>query len=335
MPKNTMLNDTIIASIVMPIYNEELYISNCIESLLKQDFNREAMEWIFVDGRSTDHTMSILNKYQVAYPKLIKVFENEHTTVPYAMNIGIKQAKGKYIIRLDAHAEYANNYISKCVELLNKNIADNVGGALETKGRGFTGKTIAKMLSSKFGVGNSGFRTFSKDMYVDTVPFGAFKKEVFEKWGLYDERLTRNQDNELNYRIRKNGGKVFLSNEIHLSYYCRDSLKEITRMAKNNGQWNIITMKLCPGSMGLRHFIPMLFVLSLVFEFIFMFYFDFAKYIFFSELLLYFLFDIIFSFKLSETILEFLYLLLLFPAFHISYGIGSIIGLIRQFKFRR
>lgn len=335
MSENNMLKNQIIASIVMPIYNEELYISNCIRSLLKQDFDRELMEWIFVDGKSTDNTMSILKTYQSTYPKLIKIFENEQKTVPYAMNIGIKQAKGKYIIRLDAHAEYANNYISKCVELLDKNIADNVGGVLETKGNGFTGKTIAKMLSSKFGVGNSGFRTFSKDMYVDTVPFGAFKKEVFEKWGLYDERLTRNQDNELNYRIRKNGGKIFLSNDIHLSYYCRDSLKGIAKMAKNNGQWNIITMKLCPGSMGLRHFIPMFFVLSLVLEFIFTFLFDLGKYIFFGEFILYFFLDFIFSIKLSKTILEFLYLILLFPVFHLSYGIGSIIGLIQQFKYRR
>ncbi|MDE5766902.1 MAG: glycosyltransferase family 2 protein, partial [Clostridia bacterium] len=251
-------------SVVMPILNEEKYIENCINSLLMQDYPADCMEWIFVDGCSTDRTLEILNEFYTKYPHLIKILNNPKRIVPCAMNIGIAASTGKYIIRLDAHAEYATDYISKCVECLNTVDADNVGGVAQTKSKGFTGNAIAKMLSSKFGVGNSQFRTNGKSGYVDTVPFGAFRREVFSQYGGFDERLVRNEDNEINYRIRKNGGKVYLSDDINLTYYCRDSVKGISAMAKSNGTWNVITMKLCPGSMGIRHFIPFTFVLSII-----------------------------------------------------------------------
>lgn len=314
-------------SVIIPIYNEEKYIVNCVDSLLLQDYPKEYMEWIFVDGMSTDATVSIVLDYIKINPELIKLYFNENKTVPYAMNIGIKRAKGDYIIRLDAHAEYSNNYLSMCVELLNETDADNVGGVADTKGNGFVGCTIAKMLSSRFGVGNSKFRTCGKDGYVDTVPFGAFRKEVFKKYGLYDERLTRNQDNEMNYRIRKNGGKIFLSNKIKLSYYCRDSVKGISNMAFKNGLWNIITMKLCPGSMGLRHFIPLIFVLSLIFLPVLNFHNGIIIYVLSFELILYLALDIFYSFKQSKNIIEILLLIILFPIFHIFYGLGSLIGI--------
>ena len=330
-----VLNQLIEVSVVMPVYNEELYIRNCIESLLRQTFPLEKMEWIFVDGMSKDKTVEILEEYKTKYPKLIKIYRNKHQTVPYAMNIGINEANGDYIIRLDAHADYAEDYIYQCVRYLNETGADNVGGVLTTKGKGFLGETIAKMLSSKFGVGNSGFRTSANDGYVDTVPFGAFKKEVFEKYGLYDTRLTRNQDNEMNYRIRKNGGKIYLSNNIKLSYYCRNTFKGIVDMALKNGKWNIITMKLCPGSMGLRHFIPMLFVISLLCFPILIYFFPSFQILFFIEILLYLGLDIYYSFKISSNLFQGFILFFLFLTFHISYGIGSIIGLFQQLYYRR
>lgn len=125
--------DEVFVSIVMPVYNEEKYIVNCIDSLLKQDYSQNLMEWIFVDGMSSDNTKQLIQQYIEKYPTLIKVYDNPNKTVPYAMNIGIGNAKGKYIIRLDAHADYSKNYISKCVYYLNTTNADNVGGIAETK----------------------------------------------------------------------------------------------------------------------------------------------------------------------------------------------------------
>lgn len=315
-------------SVVMPLYNEEAYIGGCIDSLLRQNYPKEEMEWIFVDGMSKDKTVSIINSYKERYPDLIRVFENPNKTVPYAMNIGINKAQGKYIIRLDAHADYATNYFSKCVHYLDSTDADNVGGVAETKAKTKFGETIAKMLSSRFGVGNSQFRTGGSSGYVDTVPFGAFRKEVFDKYGGYDERLTRNQDNEMNYRIRKNGGKIWLADDIHLTYYCRDSLSGICKMAMQNGRWNIITMKLCPGAMGIRHFIPLGFVLSLIGLPIMCCFIHGVKWMLLAELVMYFALDILFSAKLSNKFVEICELIFLFPAFHITYGIGSLRGII-------
>lgn len=331
-----MYDSNIIVSVVMPVYNEEKYIDKCIQSLLIQDYPKKNMEWIFVDGISKDKTIEILKKYVKQYPELIRIYENPNKIVPYAMNIGIVKSVGKYIIRLDAHSDYSIDYISKCVYYLDNTEADNVGGIAETKAFSSMGNVIAKMLSSKFGVGNSRFRTNSESGYVDTVPFGAFRREVFKKYGGYDERLARNQDNEMNFRIRKNGGKIFLSNDIHFSYYCRDTIKGIAKMAKINGKWNVITMKLCPGAMGLRHFIPFIFVMSVLFLLIGSFLNPILLWVLGIELSLYLILDIAFSFKLANNVKELMKLLYLFPIFHISYGIGSFIGIASLFtrKYR-
>lgn len=322
----------IIVSVVMPIHNEEKYIRRCIDSLLLQDYPQEKMEWIFVDGCSNDRSVEIIEEYQNKYPNLIKLYHNPKKIVPGSMNIGIDASCGKYIVRLDAHADYATDYISKCIFYLENTLAENVGGVAETKADGFVGGAIAKMLSSKFGVGNSHFRTNGESGYVDTVPFGAFKREVFSKYGGYDERLVRNQDNEMNFRIRKNGGKILLASDIHFSYYCRDSVKGISKMAISNGMWNIITMKLCPGSMGIRHFIPFLFVISLpglgalgLLHSAFWLMLG-------LEFLLYLSLDTVFSARQATSVEEFMVLLALFPIFHLAYGYGSLIGILKLFK---
>ncbi len=316
-------------SVVMPVYNEEAYVDKCVQSLLLQDYPLDDMEWIFVDGNSKDKTLEILNKYAEQYPELIRIYHNPDKIVPYAMNIGIEASSGKYIVRMDAHADYAVDYISKCVYYLKNTDAENVGGVAETKSHGLVGNAIAKMLSSKFGVGNSHFRTNGSSGYVDTVPFGAFKREVFRKYGGYDERLVRNQDNEMNFRIRKNGGKIYLANDIHLSYYCRDSIRGIAQMAKKNGMWNVITMKLCPGSMGIRHFIPLTFLLSVLALAVLSIFHWFFALLLGAELLLYSIMDVFFSFRCGKSAKERLMLIILFPIFHFSYGFGSVLGLVK------
>ena len=314
-------------SVVVPVYNEEHYIHKCVSSMLEQDYPKAHMEWFFVDGMSTDKTREILAQYQKEYPGLIHVLDNPNKIVPYAMNIGIRQCRGQYIIRLDAHAEYAADYFTKCVEVLEETGADNVGGVMETKARTPIGATIAKMLSSKFGVGDAQFRIHGQDGYVDTVPFGAFRREIFDKIGLYDERLVRNQDSELNYRIIHNGGKIYLSSKIKLAYYCRDSVKGIVKMARMNGKWNIITSKFCPGSMRLRHFIPFFFVMSLIGMPILTLLWHPFGWLFALEMLAYFSLDALFSHKAAGNLKEFFQLMALFPTFHIAYGWGSLEGI--------
>lgn len=316
-------------SVVVPVYNEEKYIASFVESLLLQDYPAACMEWIFVDGGSSDETVSLLRELQSRQGDIVQIAHNHNKTVPYAMNIGIRQARGEYIVRMDAHAEYAKDYISTCIEVLQETGADNVGGVATTKGRGFMGATIAKMLSSKFGVGNSGFRTNAGDGYVDTVPFGTFRREVFERWGYYDERLTRNQDNEMNYRIRSNGGKIYLSNRIKLAYYCRDTLPGILKMAFQNGEWNVVTMSLCPGSMGLRHFVPLVFVASILMLGLLSLVLPIFGLLLIAELLAYFVLDGYFSFVNASGLVQFGLLFVLYPLFHVCYGLGSFRGFLK------
>lgn len=323
------MSEQALVSVVVPVRNEERYLKECLGSVLAQDYPRDCLEVFFVDGRSTDRTRTILREYQAQYPGLFFLLDNPDRTAPYAMNIGIRASRGKYLVRLDAHAEYAPDYISQCVHYLETTDADNVGGAVATKSRGFVGGAIAQMLSSSFGVGNSRFRTDGKDGYVDTVPFGAFRREVFERYGLYDERLTRNQDNEMNYRIRRGGGKILMSHDIKLAYYCRDTLGGILKMGFENGKWNLITLFLCPGAMSLRHFIPFLFVLSLIALPLLGLLTPWFWRLLAAEGALYLLLDLLFSAKLSakSRASYFPLLLLLFVLFHISYGLGSFAGI--------
>lgn len=315
-------------SVIVPVYNEELYLDACVGSMLAQDYPKESMEWFFVDGMSTDRTLERLEAYQSRFPGLIHILKNPDKTVPYAMNLGIRASKGVYIIRLDAHAEYAEDYFTQCVRLLEETGADNVGGVMETKARTPRGELIARMLSCPFGVGNSQFRINGKDGYVDTVPFGAFRRDIFDRIGLYDERLSRNQDSELNYRIIHSGGKIYLSNRIRLAYYCRETVGGIMKMGLTNGRWNIITSKLCPGSMRLRHFIPCLFVLSLIGLPILTALWRPVFWLFLLELLAYAALDLRFSAGLSQGLRETAFLAGAFPCFHCAYGWGSLLGIL-------
>ena len=320
---------SIIVSVIIPVFNEEKYIENCIKSLLNQTFPKEQMEWLFLDGNSSDLTVSIIETFEEQYPALIHIINNPNRTQAYAMNIGIREAKGKYIVRLDAHADYDEQYIYECVKLLDTGMYENVGGIAETCARTKFGKTVALMMSSKFGVGNSQFRTSEKGGLVDTVPFGAFRKDHLLNIGGFDERLDRNEDNEINYRIRKNGGKVYLSPTIKFKYYCRDTLGGILKMAFQNGKWTIIASKLCPGSMSIRHLIPLLFVLSLITLVPLSFVSAWFGSILLFELVLYCSLLLIFSLKTNSNIETVMKLVLLFPAFHIAYGCGSLCGILK------
>ncbi len=325
-------------SVVIPIYNEEKYINGLIESLLKQDYDKNKLEILFVDGNSNDNSRAMIKEKISSHNINYSILDNEKRITPISMNIGIKAAKNDIIIRLDAHSEYPDNYISKCVYYINSIDADNVGCILETKSTGKKGQAISEVLSSKFGVGNSNFRTNAKSGYVDTVPFGTFRKKLFEKIGYYDERLPRNQDSEFNSRILKSGGKIYLFDDIKIIYHPRDTIYKLVKMAILNGKWNLYTNYLVPGSMRLRHFIPFIFVLSLLAGIICcLMNWKILISIFLIELTLYLLLDIIYSMKSVKKhgILVGLLCLIIYPIFHITYGIGTFLGLFLIFKNRK
>lgn len=326
----------VIVSVVIPVYEEERYIASCIESLFRQDYPKDYMEWIFVDGGSNDSTTDIIRGYMEKHPKLIRLENNSKRTQSCAMNIGIKSACGKYIVRMDAHSTYADDYITKCIYYLEYTGADNVGGVIKTTSNTFIGEVMASMVSSSFGVGRARFRIGCKDGYVDTVPFGTFRKSLFYDIGFYNEHLDRCEDGELNYRIRKNGGKIYISNDIKLTYYCRDEVGAMMKMAYQNGLWNVVAMYLCPKSMKTRHFVPLGFLFSLTAMPLFAWKYELMllKALCVACLCLYALLDMFFSVKLSleKGIKHMALLLILFPAFHISFGVGSFAGLTRLLR---
>ncbi len=317
-------------SVILPVRNEERFITACVESIFSQDYPADMMEVIFVDGCSDDKTVPMLKEMQKEHPQIV-VYDNPNRTVPYAMNIGIKNSRGEVIVRLDAHAEYPPDYIRLSVETLLTVDCDNAGGVAKTVGRGFMGSAIAEMLKTPLGVGNSTFRISDKDGYVDTVPFGCFRRELFDRIGGYDERMTRNQDNEMNFRIRKNGGKIYLNHNIRVIYYCRDTLRGIMKMGFMNGKWNVITMTLVPGSMGVRHFVPMAFVLSTILLVLLTLL---THSMLFGGLLAlewgaYLLLDGFYSYTIAREKgwKYFPVELILYPAFHFAYGFGSLFGI--------
>ena len=304
--------------------NEEKYIENCINSLISQTFPKCQMEWLLIDGDSDDNTVAICKKFEKDNP--IRILRNPDKKTTYALNLGIKESIGKYIVRMDAHALYDKNYIEKCVFYLENTDADNVGGIAITEAKGFVGTAIAKMLSSTFGVGGSAFRVSSESGYVDTVPFGAFRREVFERIGLFNNDLPRSEDNDINARIRESGGKIWLSNEIRFTYYCRDNVRDILSMGLKNGNALFHTLKVNKEAMSLRHFVPFLFFLSILILPVLSLLCPVFKYIFITEWALYLLLDFYFSFIKNGK--YGVVLLWLFPLFHFVYGLGSFIGLL-------
>ncbi len=320
-------------SVIVPVLNEEKYINGCLDSLLKQDYPKENLEIILVDGNSNDKTVDIIKEYTQKY-SFIKLVSNPQKTVQYAMNIGIKNSSGKYIVRMDAHAEYSSDYISKCIEYLKKTKAANVGGTTVVRGKSFTQKVIAAAYHSPFALGGSKHYDENYEGYADTVAWGAFEREYLLKIGMYDEKLPRSEDDDLNFRIIERGDKIFVTPKIKSIYYPRDSFLKLFKQYFEYGKWKVAVIKKHHKPSRIAHLVPMMFVLFLIFGMILSFFGSFFKFAYLSVLSFYVLINLIFSFKNKYT-WDFLSKTGLFVAhlvIHVSYGLGFLSGI---FKFLR
>jgi len=326
-------------SVICPIFNEEKYIVKCVESVLQQDYPQTDMEILFIDGMSSDRTREIVSVYSKKYNN-IKLFDNPNHTVPYAMNIGIKAAKGDIIVRLDAHAEYPVNYISTLTNVLIDKSCDNVGAPCITDVINKNPKTLAirEVLCNKFGIGNSAFRTgINETKEVDTVPFGCWNRKVFDQYGLYDTRLTRNQDIELNKRIINGGGHIFITPQTYSIYYARETFTAIAKNNYQNGKWNIMTVYYTGQfkSLSIRHFIPLIFLLSLTIPIIFSLVTPWALTITALSSVAYLTLIMFISISLSlRKGLDFVFLIKAFITLHFSYGYGSLVGIFKIISHR-
>ena len=268
--------DLPIVSIVMPVRNEADFIGQSLTSVLAQDYPMSQVEVLVVDGMSTDGTRQIVEDLARRYAgslspvpghrsPVIRLIDNPGMIVPTGMNIALGQARGDIIVRVDGHCEISPDYISRCVEHIMKVGVDGVGGSVETVGETPTAKVIAVAMSSRFGVGDSAFRTEAgKTMLADTIPFPAYTRSIVEKAGGYDEELVRCQDDEYNYRLRKMGARLLLAADVRSRYYSRASLQSLSRQYLQYGFYKVRVLQKHPRQMRLRQFAPPSFVLGLV-----------------------------------------------------------------------
>ena len=258
-----MTSGTRFVSVIMPCREEEKYLARALTSILANDYPRDRMEVLVVDGMSTDGTREIIAAFARKNP-CIRLLDNPKRIVPTAMNIGIAQARGEVIVRVDAHSTYPPDYISSLVAWQEKTGADNVGGSWRIRPGGDTSmaRAIALGLAHPFGVGNAYYRIgVSAPRWVDTVPFGCYRREVFSRHGLFDEDQVRTEDDEFNLRLRKKGGRTLLVPEITIDYYARDRLPQVWRMYYQYGYFKPLVARKLGLVLGLRQFVPSLLVL--------------------------------------------------------------------------
>jgi len=254
-------------SVIIPCYNEQATIGLLLEALLIQTYPRREFETIIADGMSSDRTRKVITDFQRVHPDFeLKVVDNLKRIIPAALNRAIEAATGEFIIRLDAHSMPQEDYIARCVEALEMGKGTNVGGIWQIKpgGKGWIARSIASAASHPLGVGDARYRYAEKASVVDTVPFGAFRKELITQIGSFDETLLTNEDYEFNVRIRQSGGIVWLDPAIRSTYFARASLGELARQYWRYGFWKARMLRRYPESIRWRQAIPPLFVLSLL-----------------------------------------------------------------------
>ena len=249
-------------SIIIPCRNEAGYIERCLDSILAGEYPVDHLEILVADGRSTDGTRQILESYTRRNPAVV-LLDNPEGTTPSGLNTAIRASSGTIVIRMDAHVLYPADYIPRLVQALHESGADNVGGVLETLPAEDTpiARAIALGMSHRFGVGNAHFRVGTTERReVDTVPFGCFRREVFNRVGLFDEELIRNQDDEFNFRLIARGGRILLLPDVSCRYFARPSLRQLSRMYYQYGYFKPLVARKIGRVMTVRQLIPALLV---------------------------------------------------------------------------
>lgn len=322
-------------SIIIPARNEEKYISKCLDSVLQQSYSQDLIEIIVIDGMSTDNTESIVRQYMEKY-KNIKLLFNERSVTPVSMNIGIKNSTGDITIIFGAHSFMDEHFVKNNVRNLLNNNVDCSGGVVKFINEGFMTKCIALATSCTFGAGNALYRYTDVEQYVDTVPFGAYKKHTLDIVGYFDEELVRNQDDELNFRVTENGGKILLSPDIISFYYSRSSLKKLWLQYKQYGFWKVRVIQKHKRPAALRHLVPVLFLLTLLVTGFAGIFSDIFRGLFYFVMASYLTVDILYSFKVSlkNEFSTMKCLPIIFPIIHIGYGYGFMLGIINFYMLK-
>ena len=325
-------------TVIVPCRNEEDYIEETIMNIIQQDY--PDIELLIIDGESSDKTTDIILQLARTHPA-IRYYNNPHKTVSFALNLGIQQSTGEIIIRMDSHSLYPANYISELVKHLIEFKVDNVGGVCVTHPGNSTNKALAisEATSNIFGIGNSSFRLKTEAIKeVDTVPFGCYNRELFNRIGMFDEELIRNQDDEFNGRVIKNGGRILLIPSIKIEYFARTTFLKVSKMFYQYGLFKPLVTKKLGNPTSIRQFFPVvfLFVLALA-PVAYLLNFE----LFMADLgivSIYLVLNLFFSMRIAisnRNIGLFFYMPLTFLIIHLSYGFGYLYGFIRFIIFRQ
>jgi len=327
----------IFVSVIVPCRNEVDYIDTFFMSLLNQKLENIVFEIVIADGMSDDGTREKLCKISDKYNK-IKVIDNPERTTPCALNNAIRASRGSIIVRMDVHSEYSPDYISQCINVLESTGADNVGGAWHAKGKSFLQNAIALAFQSPFSSGGAGSHSLAYEGEVDSVYLGCWKKSTLEKIGLFDEELVRNQDDELNLRISRSGGKIWQSASIQSWYYPRSSLLALFKQYMQYGYWKVRVIQKHKLPASLRHIVPGTFVACLMFLGIMSLFYKPALLALISLLCCYlfgtFIATIV-ACRSPEALQYIAVMPFVFAAYHFGYGYGFLRGVIDFFIFKK
>jgi succinoglycan biosynthesis protein ExoA len=333
---------SVTVSIIVPCRNERSSIGSFLNGILDQDFEGIIPELLIADGLSDDGTRDIIRLHESSMP-WTRLLDNPGKYVSAGLNLALREAKGEIVIRMDVHTTYAPDYVRECVRTLIETGAQNVGGPALTVANGYTQRAIAAAYSHAFACGGPRFHDRSYEGYVDTVTYGCWRKKTLEELGGFDEKLVRNQDDELNLRIIHNGGKIWQTPRIKSWYSPRCTLAALGLQYFQYGYWKVAVIRKHRLPASFRHLIPAAFVLFLMLGAIgsLLSLVDFAHWsavpmLYASVLCIYALCDIAASAVAAAAngLSLFPSLLIVFPVYHLSYGTGSMLATFCALKRR-
>ena len=306
-------------SVILPVLNEESHLEGAIRSILSQKY-LGSIEIILALGPSRDRTNEIARTISQQEPRVILV-ENPTGRTAAGLNLALRASHNPVVVRVDGHAQIPDDYLALVVEILNSTGAVNVGGVMAAIGTTRFEKAVAAAMRSPLGVGASRFHTGGKAGAVDTVYLGAFRREALLAIGGFDERFTRAQDWELNFRLRENGGLVYFDPRLHVTYRPRSTVKALAKQYFEYGRWRRVVSRRHVGTINFRYLAPPTalvgITLSLVCGIV-------VAPIFYLPSAIYLAFLLLASIKIASSVIEFLTLLVVIPTMHFSWGAGFI-----------
>jgi len=306
-------------SVILPVLNEESHLESAVLSVLSQDY-RGPLEIILALGPSRDRTNEIATKL-ASQDNRVRLLDSPTGKTAAGLNLALSASKSPVVVRVDGHAQIPSNYISLIVEILNRTGAVNVGGVMAAVGTTAFERAVAGAMRSPLGVGASRFHTGGEAGEVDTVYLGAFRREALIAIGGFDERFTRAQDWELNFRLRENGGVIYFDPRLHVTYRPRSSVGALAKQYFEYGRWRRVVSRRHSGTINYRYLAPPFALLgfstSIVLGVL-------LSSIFFIPALVYLLFVVLASLKISTSVGEYLLLLVVIPTMHFAWGAGFI-----------